>query len=178
MTKAEKVCNTMKELAKKIGLERVIWRYDPIFVSNISDEEFHRKNFMELSHKLSGSALRVIISLSQDYKRSEKRIDYLKRNGLQIKPHNADAQSGLLTDLAQIAKSANMEIQCCSQTESFEPYGIKAGACIDAELINKLWGYKSTGKDKNQRPACLCCKSVDIGSYGSCTSGCVYCYAW
>jgi len=178
MTKAGKVCHSMKELAKITGPERVIWRYDPIFVSNISDEEFHRKNFAELAEKLSGSVQRVIISLYQDYTRSSRRIDCLKRNGVQIMPHNAAALSGLLVDLAQIAKSANMEIQSCAQTESFEPYGIKGGACIDAELINRLWGYEFKGKDRNQRPNCLCCQSVDIGSYGSCTSGCVYCYAW
>ena len=178
MTNANKVCNTIKELSQKIGTERVIWRYDPIFVSNISDEEFHRKNFAELAQILSGSVRRVIISLYQDYKRAERRIDYLKRNGVEIMPHNAAALSGLLDDLAQTAKNANMEIQSCAQAESFEPYGIKAGACIDAELINRLWGYDFKGKDKNQRPNCLCCQSVDIGSYGCCTSGCVYCYAW
>ncbi|MDR2103013.1 MAG: DUF1848 domain-containing protein [Treponema sp.] len=33
------------------------------------------------------------------------------------------------------------------------------------------------GKDKNQRPRCRCVPSTDIGSYGPCPAGCVYCYA-
>ena len=76
MTKTEKICNSMKKLAEKIGQDRVIWRYDPIFVTNISDEEFHRKNFEALAQILSGSVRRVIVSLYQEYKRSEKRIDF------------------------------------------------------------------------------------------------------
>jgi len=178
MTKADKVCDSMKKLAEKIGQDRVIWRYDPIFVTNISDENYHWKNFEVLSQMLSGSVRRVIISLYQEYKRSEKRIDFLKSQGLQIKPHSAAELSGLLIDMAQIAKSADLEIQSCAQAESLEPYGIKPGACIDAQLINKLWGCDLKGKDKNQRANCLCCQSVDIGAYGSCTAGCVYCYAW
>jgi len=176
--KTGKICHSMRELALKTGAERVIWRYDPIFVSNISDEEFHRKNFTELAQKLSGSVRRVIISLYQENKRSEKRIACLVKDGVKIMPHNAAALSGLLGDLAQIAKSAGMEIQSCAQAESFEAYGIRAGACIDAGLINRLWGYDFKGKDRNQRPNCLCTQSIDIGAYGTCTSGCVYCYAW
>ncbi|MDA8425359.1 MAG: DUF1848 family protein, partial [Treponema sp.] len=32
-------------------------------------------------------------------------------------------------------------------------------------------------KDPGQRPECRCAPSVDIGVYGACPAGCVYCYA-
>jgi hypothetical protein len=70
-----------------------------------------------------------------------------------------------------------MTIQSCAEAEDLSPLGIQAGACIDGELLKELWGIETTGKDKNQRPHCLCATSVDIGEYGDCPAGCVYCYA-
>jgi hypothetical protein len=71
-----------------------------------------------------------------------------------------------------------MEIQSCALKEDYSSLGIKPGACIDPALIGRLWGLEFKGKDKNQRPNCLCCQSVDIGTYGVCEAHCVYCYAW
>ncbi|MCL2066721.1 MAG: DUF1848 domain-containing protein [Treponema sp.] len=179
MAKPHKVIASMKNLASKIGSDRVIWRYDPIFISSITNEEFHRKNFGELAQELSGSVRRVIVSLYNEYRGSKQRIEGLERAGvLQMGQHDAAGLGDLLSDLAESARAANMEIQSCAEEKSFEPYGIRSGACIDAELINRLWGLDVKGKDKNQRPNCLCCQSVDIGSYKMCNSGCVYCYAW
>jgi hypothetical protein len=32
-------------------------------------------------------------------------------------------------------------------------------------------------KDANQRDACGCIETVDVGAYSTCTHGCSYCYA-
>ena len=182
MANQKKVLNAMKELAKKIGPDRVIWRYDPVLLTNISNADSHRANFDFMAQKLAGSVRRVIISIYDEYKGSKKRLDAMEKfGGLQL------MDTGILPDLlrgfAQSANAAGMEIQSCARKEDFSPYGIKPGACIDIELINKLWpcrfnNWAGSGKDKNQRPYCLCNKSVDIGAYGICNAHCVYCYAW
>jgi len=179
MTPAAKVCAAVRELALKIGPDRVVWRYDPVFMSSITDADFHRRNFNELAQNLAGSVKRVIVSLYKEYRWAKQRIEAHERMGyFQMGQHDAAGIAELLTDMAESARAAGMEIQSCAEEVSLEPYGIRSSACIDAALINKLWGLEIKGKDKNQRPKCLCCQSVDIGSYSSCTSGCVYCYAW
>ena len=45
-------------------------------------------------------------------------------------------------------------------------------------MRNILAGYPiKAAKDKNQRPACGCVESVEIGTYDTCKNGCRYCYA-
>jgi hypothetical protein len=178
----EAVSGAMGELARKIGNRRVIWRYDPIFVSSITDGEFHRRNFSALAEKLAGSVRRVIVSLYDEYRAAKRRIAALETAGILRLLPDADtgrslADGRLLADIAASATAAGMEIQSCAEAEDFSRLGIAPGACIDGELIRELWGIAAGGLDKNQRPHCRCVTSVDIGRYGDCPAGCVYCYA-
>jgi len=177
MVPTQEVLQTMKELAQKIGPDRVIWRYDPIIVSSITDEDFHRKNFSALAQELAGSVRRIIISIYDEYRESKKRLERMEQSGKLRLLDTGDGLVALLGDLAKSAQAAGLEIQSCAEKEDFSPLGIKPGACIDAALIEKIFSLKLGGKDKNQRPHCLCSKSVDIGVYGTCAARCVYCYA-
>ena len=180
MVRASKVLTAMKKLSQIIDPKRVIWRYDPIFLSNITDVDFHKRNFKALAENLAGSVQRVIVSIYDEYEKIKPRMDALQKIGqFKLLPQEKITCElpGLLTDFANSAQAAGLEIQSCAE-EDFSQYGVKPGACIDAELIKELCGLESGGKDKNQRPLCLCTKSTDIGAYKLCNSGCVYCYAW
>jgi hypothetical protein len=178
---ADTVIQTMKDLAQKITPERVIWRYDPIFLSNFTDFEFHRRNFAHLAARFNGAVRRVIVSVYDEYSAAERRLAALEQSGtLKRLPHNDPvldpALRQLFAELACIARAQGMEIQSCSE-EDLSVFGITAGACIDGEYITKHFGIKAPGRDRGQRrPLCRCVQSVDIGSYGHCPAGCVYCY--
>jgi hypothetical protein len=178
MVRTSKVLTAIKELAKKIGLDRIIWRYDPVILTNVTDEAFHRANFDSLARELAGSVKRVIISIYDEYKEPKKRLEAMEKTGGLKMLDTGGIFPELLAGFAKNAEAAGMEIQSCAEEEDFSSFGIKGGACIDTELINRLWGIEFSGKDKSQRPNCLCCKSVDIGTYGICGAHCVYCYAW
>ena len=77
---------------------------------------------------------------------------------------------------AASATSAGLEIQSCA--EAAVSAGVRPGKCVDEQLLNELFGLNlSYRKDPAQRKLCLCRESVDIGRYGSCGHGCLYCYA-
>jgi hypothetical protein len=189
MPPAGEIIQAMKALSEKLGRKRVIWRYDPIFFSSLTDTAFHRRNFAELAARLGGITERVIISVYDEYAGARRRLSALARDGLvEVFPHAAGDRhlppelKGLVAELARIASEAGMEMRSCAEAEDLSDLGVKPGACIDGGLIRELSGDRDTLlqikiKDKNQRPNCLCVSSVDIGSYGSCQAGCVYCYA-
>ncbi|MDR1388857.1 MAG: DUF1848 domain-containing protein [Treponema sp.] len=176
------VIDAMRRLAERFGISRVAWRYDPVLLSTVTDAEFHRDNFAALASKLNGAAGRVIISVYDDYAASRRRLAALERmpaDQFKLLPHyDGDGRitpelRRLLADLPGISRDNGMTMQSCAEAEDLSALGIRPGACIDGDLA--LRGI--AGKDKNQRPHCLCAAAADIGSYGPCPAGCVYCYA-
>ncbi|MDR2517297.1 MAG: DUF1848 domain-containing protein [Spirochaetaceae bacterium] len=178
------VAEAIHVFASRFGNRRIIWRYDPVFLSTVTEEDFHRENFARLAASLKGAIKRVIVSLYDPYRRSERRLAALARKedfamlplyeetGGAPLPHVRE----LLADLAGIAAGADMEMQSCAESALDIP-GIKTGACIDGGLIQDLWGITVKGRDRNQRPHCRCAPSVDLGRYGPCPACCAYCYA-
>ena len=188
MPPPEEIIQAMKALAKKWGKKRIIWRYDPILLTSLTDAIFHRRNFAHLAASLCGTVERVIISMYDEYSGAKRRLLALEKDGLcETYPccdhdgHFLPETKELLRELARIAADAGMEIQSCAE-EELSGLGIKPGACIDGELIWDILGKEKSipgmeHRDKNQRLLCRCAPSVDIGSYGSCPAACVYCYA-
>jgi|GEM_PF-2916235 Domain of unknown function (DUF1848). len=60
---------TFQELAKLIGYEKVIWRYDPIIFSqnNAIDIDFHLRQYADIARQLSGYTSRCVISFMDRY---------------------------------------------------------------------------------------------------------------
>lgn len=172
----ETVCDVMGNLSQRIGPNRVIWRYDPVFLSSVTGGDFHRNNFSALARRLEGPVSRVIISLYDEYRNARRRLEALEKSGALAMTHNEDVNE-VLAAIAETAAAAGMEIQSCAEAENFAAFGIRPGACIDKNLAAELWNIEPAGKAKHQRPYCLCAQSVDIGRYGNCPAGCVYCYA-
>lgn len=56
-----------RQLAQKIGAERMIWRYDPILLSACYDLQYHAAVFEELAAQLAGSTKKCIISFLDYY---------------------------------------------------------------------------------------------------------------
>jgi hypothetical protein len=178
------IVDALSRLSDTIGSARSIWRYDPVFLSSVTDASFHLKNFDGLATCLHGKVERVIFSAYDEYKKTRGRVAALLNRGIEVYPaHDADGllvpeAAKLLGDLAGTARARGIEPRSCAEADDLGRYGIVANACVDAELIKRLWGIEvGARKDRSQRPACRCAESVDIGAYDSCPAGCVYCYA-
>ena len=161
------------ELADRIGRDRVIWRYDPIFLSDHYTLDYHVKAFTRIAEALAGRTRRVVISFLDDYEKTKRNM-----KGINIQGLTKEKMWRLAHSFAVIAGRYGMEIQTCAEKIDLSEYGITHGACIDREYIEHLLGCRlRAGKDHGQRPECRCMESVEIGSYHTCRNGCRYCYA-
>lgn len=144
----------------KIGDDKAVWRYDPIFLSERYTWDYHIRAFTRIAEKLEGHTHRAVLSFVDDY----RGVDL---SPLHILPLTPDQQRELTQQLAEIAAAHGIELSSCA-----EDLGIAQSCCVDGRMFGEV-----KPKDRNQRGLCGCMESVDIGSYSTCSNGCVYCYA-
>lgn len=167
-----------KRLASLIGRERIIWRYDPIVFSEVTDVDFHLRNFEHNADALKDLTCRCVISIWDDYRKLAKRLERLSVQGIHLRQPHREELDRLIPRLAQICAAHGIEIVSCAEELDLLPYGVKRGKCVDNDFIQRVFGITvSAKKDSSQRPACGCVQSRDIGVYNSCLMGCMYCYA-
>ncbi|MBU0487822.1 MAG: DUF1848 domain-containing protein [Bacteroidetes bacterium] len=169
----ESTIQTFISLSKSIGPKRVIWRYDPILLSNKFDMEFHVSNFTNIAGKLSGHTKRCVISFVDFYKKTIRNLSGIDYDD--ISQYQIDA---LVKNLSEIARSHNIELVTCAEDIDLRRYNVNQGKCIDEKLIEEFTGFSlKIKKDANQRQECGCAASIDIGAYNTCPHSCLYCYA-
>ena len=167
------IISSFKELSSKIGSNRVIWRYDPILLTDTIDVNYHIQYFEELAKRLAGFTKRCVISFVDLYKKTSTNTKHLNLREL-----NQDEVSRIAEAFSSIAKRYELELVTCAENVDLSDFVIEHGHCIDPELIEHICGYNlNVRKDKNQRKECGCVESIDIGAYNTCCHGCAYCYA-
>ncbi|MBQ8185641.1 MAG: DUF1848 domain-containing protein [Clostridia bacterium] len=160
-----------RALAEKLGRHRVVWRYDPIFISETYTAEYHIRYFAKLAEMLADSAEKCTISFLDFYKNTRKTAP-------DIRPPDAYELDRILTAFSETAKRVGITIDTCAEEADLSSYGITHAACIDTERLSGITGKPITApRDRNQRKACGCASAVDIGAYNTCVNGCRYCYA-
>lgn len=144
----------------------IVWRYDPIFLSRTITLDWHLEQFENLAKGLQGSTKTCTINtligrFKNIYSPNAKEVEYLA--------------SGFV----KIGVKYGIEINSCAEIIDLSSVGVKQGKCIDSDIFQTLIGAKvKKGKLKgSSRKGCNCMDSIDIGTYGTCTSGCIYCYA-
>lgn len=169
---------TFAKLSDLIGPTRVIWRYDPILLSNLMDVSEHKRLFGKIAGLLRGKTKRVVISFADFYKKTERNLKAVENLQYEDIATDQVAQEELATFMAAVAADNGLEIQTCSEKQDLDKYGIRHGKCIDDGILRSVFGISLSGdKDKGQREECGCIKSIDIGTYNTCLHGCAYCYA-
>ena len=169
----EERMKTFCNLAERIGDGKVIWRYDPILLSDKYTVDWHIKRFSEIAEGLRGYANTCVISFVDLY---DKVKTNAKAHG--FRECNSQEMQDIASAIAEIAHDHDIRVQSCAESINLEACGIEHGCCIDGNLISRILGAEiNTRKDSGQRTDCRCVASIDIGQYNTCMHRCAYCYA-
>ncbi len=169
------VMETFKELSLKIGKEKIIYRYDPILITDKYSVDFHINTFKYMVSDLADYTKSTVISFVDDYRKISSNMKMLN-----IKEMTEADMIKIADSFSKITKQHNLKLMTCAEKINLEQFGIEKSKCIDGDLIERIIGcsitHKNTKYDK-QRMACGCIQCIDMGNYDTCIHGCVYCYA-
>lgn len=190
----EERIDTFKRLSDRVGKERVIWRYDPLLLTDTVSVDTLVDRIATIGRQLRGYTEKLVFSFIDiaDYRKVKNNLAKLDCREFTNGDHVPFARG-----LSDLNRELGFELATCGELADLDMYGIKHNKCIDDGLIMRLfhddpalmefigaeydmfngWQIKKSKKDKGQREACGCIPSKDIGMYNTCPHVCKYCYA-
>lgn len=162
---------TLIELECIVGRERIVWRYDPVLLSERYTTEAHRRTFDDMARRLASHVSRCVFSFVEPYRK-------LDRNMPELLPLMEEERVYMAELLGGIAREYGLRLQACATREDFSAYGVERAGCVTLEALGAANGVTFRKlAHRGMREGCACMEMRDIGAYNSCPNGCRYCYA-
>lgn len=194
--------DTFMELSEKIGKSKVIWRFDPLILTDEIGVEDLLKKIDNIGSKLKNHTEKMVFSFA-DIKLYKKVQNNLRKSSIKYQEFNERLMNEFASGLQKLNEGWKYKIGTCAEKIPLEKYDIIHNKCIDDDLIIKLFSNdkilmdflgvkiipgdlfssdlpsnkRRNLKDKGQREFCGCIFSKDIGEYNTCHHLCEYCYA-
>ena len=194
---------TFMALSEILGRECVIWRFDPLLLTDQTEPDRLISKINRLGKILHPFTEKLVFSFA-DITNYKKVTSNLNKKGIRYGDFDTATMTDMARKISEINKPWGLKLATCGERIDLDRFGIEHNRCIDDELILRITdapgrsvmfeeflGYERQGdlfadekkfktknlKDKGQRRECGCIYSKDIGSYNTCAHGCVYCYA-
>lgn len=161
----------LMELSKIVGKEKVLWRYDPILLTQKYTVQKHLETFEKMAKQIAPYVERCIFSFVEMYKKHEV-------NFPELIPFTEEDKDLIAEGIGRIAMKYGFILQTCGPEENYAGYGINTSGCVTLDILGKANNLEFRNlKHKGFRKGCHCMESRDIGALNSCPNGCKYCYA-
>jgi len=193
---------TFKELSKRLGKKRVVWRYDPLILTDAIDVDELLRRVKNIGDQLKDYTEKLVFSFADiaTYKKVQNNLNKEQVPYVEFTPQTMEA---FAKGISAINKEWGFQLGTCSEKIDLDKYGIVHNKCIDDDLMIELFNQdkelmeflgveieepslfeaerkitkKRNLKDKGQREDCGCVMAKDIGQYNTCPHECNYCYA-
>ena len=198
----ERRIKTFVELSNKLGKKRVVWRYDPLILTDAIDVDELLRRVKNIGDQLKNYTEKLVFSFA-DISTYRKVQNNLKKDEVPYIEFTSETMEEFARGIAEINKEWGLQLGTCTEKIDLDKYGIVHNKCIDDDLMIDIFGEdkelmeflgveieepslfdterkvtkKRNLKDKGQREDCGCVMAKDIGQYNTCPHECNYCYA-
>lgn len=130
---------TFQLLVEKLGVGHVIWRFDPMILTNKITIDTLLEKVERIGNRLKGYTEKLVFSYA-DIASYKKVQTNLKRNGIAYEEWNQQTMEDFAERLTQMNKDLgwNYTIATCGEGIDLTKYGIKKNKCIDDDLMIRL----------------------------------------
>lgn len=132
--------DTFKRLVDKLGFGSVIWRFDPLMLTDSIDINALLGKIEKIGNHLKGYTEKLVFSYA-DIAIYRKVRSNLEKNGIVSRDWTEDEMREFADGLAKLNRSRGYTLATCGEKIDLKPYGIEHNHCIDDALIIRLAYY-------------------------------------
>lgn len=137
---AERI-ETFKLLVEKLGKGAVIWRFDPLILTETLGVDDLIRKIEFIGDSLYGYTEKLVFSFADIVSYRKVKIN-LEKNNIPYKEWDEKTMIEFASKLAELNKKWGYELATCGEKINIEQFGIKYNHCVDDKLIVRL-GYRS-----------------------------------
>lgn len=193
---------TFIRLSEKLGKGKVIWRFDPLLLTETLSVDELLRRIEYIGNQLYPFNEHFVFSFI-DIDIYKKVTANLAKNQLGIREFTFSEKIEFASELSRLNQKWGFSMATCAEQIDLNSFDIHHNKCIDEQLIIKYFSHdkklmdflgvkyqmpdmfgndyqiliNKPIKDKGQREFCGCIISKDIGQYNTCPHLCEYCYA-
>ena len=123
-------------IAEQFGSKHVVWRYDPIMLTEQYTADWHIEQFAAMADALKGSARDCVFSFVDLYDKVQANL-----RGLGVRICSDGEMDRIAAAFAAIARENGFRLRTCAEKVDLQRYGIAHGCCVDGDLIAELTGW-------------------------------------
>lgn len=139
-----------KRLSSMIGREKVIWRFDPLILTNQLTPRQLLTKIYHVGNQLKGYTDKLVFSFIdvKAYRKVQnnliKETPFFTRENVETAEPDGDKRMELISGLVKLrdhwrSEGWNLTLATCAEAIDLESYGIKYNRCIDSELMEALF---------------------------------------
>ncbi len=129
--------DTFKRLVDKLGMGSVIWRFDPLMLTDTIGIDTLLGKIENIGNQLKGYTEKLVFSYADIALYRKVKLN-LEKNGIKSRDWTEDEMHKLAEGLSKLNQSWGYTLATCGEKIDLTPYGIEHNHCVDDALIIRL----------------------------------------